>query len=43
MKASHSPGENTSAGPDGCREFLTATWPSARNATSTQLPPVGPL
>src|ERR1700691_5597591 len=34
---------NTRAGPDGCREFLTATWPSARCATSTQLPPVGPL
>src|ERR1700691_4301882 len=34
---------NTRAGREECRESLTATWPSARCATSTQLPPVGPL
>src|SRR5438552_175283 len=42
-KAAHSAGVNTRAGPAGCRELRTATWPSGRFATSTQLPPCGPL
>ena len=41
--AAHCSRPNSSAGPAGCREFLTATRPSPRHATSTQLPPVGPL
>src|SRR6266704_6862288 len=42
-KAAHSAAVNTRAGPAGCREFRIATWPSGRFATSTQLPPCGPL
>ena len=42
-KASHSAAVNTRAGPAGCRESRTATWPSGNCATSTQLPPCGPL
>src|SRR5262245_40095922 len=42
-KASHSAAVNTRAGPAGCRELRTATWPSGSCATSTQLPPCGPL
>src|SRR6266700_2742596 len=42
-KATHSADVNTRAGPVGCRELRTATWPSGRFATSTQLPPCGPL
>src|SRR5947209_11472491 len=42
-KAAHSAAVNTRAGPAGCRELRTATWPSGRFATSTQLPPCGPL
>src|ERR1700735_5214551 len=41
--ASHSPRVKTSAGPLGSRELRIAIWPPARKATSTQLPPVGPL
>jgi hypothetical protein len=42
-KASHSALVKTSTGPSGYREWRMATSPSARNAISTQLPPVGPL
>src|SRR6266550_6466582 len=42
-KAAHSADVNTRAGPAGCRELRTATRPSGRFATSTQLPPWGPL
>jgi hypothetical protein len=42
-KAAHSAAGNTRVRAAGCRELLTATCPSARTATSTQLPPVGPL
>jgi Domain of unknown function (DUF397) len=42
-KAAHSAAGNTRARPAGCREFLTPTRPPGRTATSTQLPPVGPL
>ena len=34
---------NTRVGPAGCRESRTATWPPGSRATSTQLPPCGPL
>jgi Domain of unknown function (DUF397) len=42
-KVAHCAAGNTRAGPAGRREFLTATRRPARIATSTQLPPVGPL
>src|SRR5260221_14145781 len=41
--ASHSGLVKIRAGPWGCRELRIAICPSARKATSTQLPPVGPL
>src|SRR5215469_6648180 len=41
--ASHSDLVKIRAGPWGCRELRIAISPPARKATSTQLPPVGPL
>ena len=44
VKAVHCRAGNTRAGPAGTQtESRTATCPSPRAATSTQLPPVGPL